>query len=78
MITLTFIDSFSKNENDDDVRVVGFVFSSKRLLYNAFHAYLAMNDEGQVINVDGMQILIINSYHCSLIYHHNRHVQAVP
>jgi hypothetical protein len=54
MITLSFIDGFTKNENGEDMRVVGFVFSSKRLLLNALHAYNSMNDEGQVINVDGI------------------------
>jgi hypothetical protein len=53
MITLEFIDSTMKNDDGKDVRVVGFVFSSKRLLLNALHAYEKMNAEGQVISTDG-------------------------
>lgn len=59
MIVLDYFDTDALNDDGESVKCTGFVFSSKRLLMNGFKAYKANNEEGIILNSDG--IVIINA-----------------
>lgn len=53
LVVLSFFHYDVVDENGQKVKVTGFVFTSKKIMNNGYHAYITQNEEGIVLNVDG-------------------------